>query len=603
MAKDVIRKFEANTDKILKLVTHNIYQDKDTAIRELISNAADACNKLPSSFNGEDRKILIKIKEKELHIIDNGIGLTQDEMIKNLGCIAHSDTEQFIQNDKNKKTNMIGNFGIGFYSAFLISESVQFYSKSSKEKDSKWFLWKSNGEKEYTIKEETPKEYKDKSYGSVIILTIKDENFLKPFNIKNVIKKYSDHIDTQIYLANKDQVEELVNEGKAIWLKSKNEIPEEEYLSFLKNKFHYSDKPLSIIHNNLEGSFEYINLFYIPLNKSLGFMSNKMKSDVHLYINQVLISSESVEILPKFLRFVYGVVHCSSLNLNISRDNIQNNTTLKKVQNISMKKVLENLTYEIKENREKYETFFKNYGDIIKEGLCDPASYNYDESLKEMILRSCLFFSAKEKKFISLEEFNQDQKDILYINAKSVQEGLSNTKVEKKITEGEDVLILTSHVDNFWSGNGFVFNKKSFVSIYHISKDEKDKKIEKSKDSTLCKKFKDILKDEVKDVFISETNANSPLSIILNTPNNMSRQMEQYLIQQSHLTEKAQPSLEIHINNAIIKKIEKNIDSNNINSIIKVLFYQAQINSGEELNNEKDFRDNINNLVTQLLPS
>ncbi len=597
--------FEANVQKLLHLVTHTVYQDKDQAIRELISNASDACNKLIQATNlnqvasHDDLKITVKLdaENKKIYIVDNGIGLTKIEMIDNLGCIANSGTEKFLESLKDKKnTNIIGKFGIGFYAAFLIADKVKFYSKSAIHNEGNWNVWISNGQDGYTIEEDSSV---DMPHGSIIELHIKESEFLEPFKLKNIIKKYSDHIDLPIVFKDKDK-EEKVNEGKALWLRPKNEITEEEYNEFAQTKFYHSDKPLSVIHNFLEGTFEYVSLFYIPFKKGLALISNRAKADVQLYINKVFIASETIEILPKFLRFVFGIVDCPSLHLNLSRENIQNNAVLKKLQTISIKKILETLIYEQKENRENYEEFFRNYGDILKEGLCDPASYGYDDSIKELLLKSCLFFSAKEQKMISLEEFN-DQEKILYINTKSISEGMGNLQVERHLAANNDVLILTSHVDNFWAGNGFSFKSKTFTSVHSVAQSDKDSKEKDSQDSLICQKFKHLLHGQVANVFISKDHASAPVSLILNTVNNMSAQMEKYLVEQNHLQERSKPTLEINVNHELIKKLEENLDSPIIDAIMYTLFCEAKISAGEEVSDIKGFRKSINDVIIKSL--
>ena len=600
--------FKADANKLLHILTDKIYENKDTAIREIISNASDACNKVIELSNlnkiqeYDTPKILLHLfkEKKELHIIDNGIGLTKDEMINNLGCIAKSGTEDFIKK-LEKNSELIGQFGIGFYSTFLIASEVQFYSKTITDINSKWHLWSSEGKETYKIEETNLPQYKDKKYGSVLILKIKEESFLDLFHLKNIIKKYSNHIKTEIYIQEEDKKEERINEGQAIWLRDKESITEQEYLDFLKNKFHHIDKPLSILHNFMEGNFEFVNLFFIPLKKSLGFMGNKTKSDIQLYINKVFIGAESLKILPRFLRFVYGVVDCPSLHLNINRENIQQNKLLQKVQNISTKKILDELIDKSKNNREEYIEFFNNYGEMIKEALCDPKSYNYDEKLKEKILQSCLFYSTKKQKMISLEEFNDKQESILYINAQSIEEGLHNTQVEKALNKDQDVLILTSHVDNFWSSNGFTFNNKSFVSVNHVSNNQKDDQIKQSKDSEICKKFKSVLGNKIQDVFLSTEESSAPISIQFNTMNNMSRQMERYLIQQNHIQEESKPYIEIYQENQLIKAIEQNINHTKIDQIIEILFNEAQIIAGENISDPKKFSNNINHIINIVL--
>lgn len=415
MAQTEKLEFGAETGKILNLMIHSLYTNKEIFLRELISNSADACDKLrylavadQNLSKVQEFKISIIINEKErtISLSDNGIGMNREDLIQNIGTIASSGTQKFLEkmtgNDK-KDHQLIGQFGVGFYSAFMVADKVEMITKKAGS-DDVW-EWVSDGQNSYEIKKADKSEAIE--HGTSIKLYLKEgmDEFLDSFRIKHIVKTYSDHIPFSIELTGADDKAEIINSGAALWAKDKNSITNDQYKDFYKSVAMQPDDPWLIMHNKNEGVVEFTNLLFIPSQKPFDLFHPDRKSRVKLFVKKVFIADEGIDLVPSNLRFLRGVVDSEDLPLNISRESLQYNSVISKIQKSITKKVYTELKKKLDKETESYNGFWTNFGACLKEGLCE-ATDN-----KESILDICLFKSALKDKLITLKEYIDDMKE------------------------------------------------------------------------------------------------------------------------------------------------------------------------------------------------
>jgi molecular chaperone HtpG len=617
------RKFNAETDKIFNLMVHSLYEKKEIFIRELISNSSDALDKLRYEAlkdeklqNSEDFKITFEIdKEKRILIIsDNGIGMNKDDLINNLGTIAGSGTQKFLDQltgDQKKDSQLIGQFGVGFYSCFMVADSVSVVSQKAGEDQA--YLWISSGNGEYQI-EESPEKLGN---GTRITLHIKEgeDEFLDAHRIKNIAGSYSNHIAFKIIYKEKDAEDEVINEGKAIWLKNKSEISEEEYKEFYKSiSFMGDDEPWMTLHNHAEGVVEYSNLLFIPSKKPFDLFHPDRMTRVKLYIKRVLIS-EKLEIIPQYLRFLRGVVDSADLQLNISRETVQNDAKVKKISDAVSKKTLRELAKKLEKDRENYLSFWNNFGAVVKEGLCDGGEP------RDEILATCLFQTNKDENCISLKEYKErmpeDQKSIYFITANDREAALASPQIEGFIKKGYEVIILTDHVDDFWVNVVFEYDGVPFKSVTKAGKDlegeenksedsEEDKKDDKQQENKvsqkLIEKIKEVLGNHVMDVRTTARLSESPVCITVDE-SGMDIRLERFMLENKQLAAPMPKIFEINPDHSIIKTLEKQAEEdkadNKFSDTVKLLFAQANIIEGEPVPDIKGFSNVLNRLIEQ----
>jgi molecular chaperone HtpG len=477
MTERTTHKFSAETDKIFKLMIHSLYENKEIFVRELISNASDACDKLrykaiekPALLQDEELAITIEVNKaaKTITFRDNGIGMTKQELLENLGTIARSGTQRFLEGltgDARKDSQLIGQFGVGFYSVFMIAEYVTVLSQAAGTDAA--HIWQSNGEGDFTI-EDAPTPI---GHGTIITLKLKDdaEEFLDKFRLKHIIKTYSNHVAFKITLVENGVKEEdatapeVINEGKAIWLKDKSEISADDYAEFYRSIANMGDdQPLITFHNRAEGTIEYTNLLFVPSRKPFDLYHPDRETRVRLYIKKVLIS-EKMDIIPRYLRFLRGVVDSNDLPLNISRETVQSGSNVGKIKTSITKRVLKDLAKMANTSRTDYLKFWENYGPVLKEGLCDGVEPRDD------ILEACLFQTSKDESLVTLKEYKErmveGQKSIYFLIADSREQALSSPQLEGFLAKGYEVLLLTDSVDDFWTNVLFDYQKVPFRSV------------------------------------------------------------------------------------------------------------------------------------------
>lgn len=632
--------FDVEVGKVLNLMINSLYTNKDVAVRELISNAADACDKLrylaaqQSDILKENEELKISIttnKAKRLLIIsDNGIGMNREELIQNLGTIARSGTENFIKSltgDKQKDVQLIGQFGVGFYSSFMVADKVSVVSR--KFDSEKSYKWESDGSSNFQISdlensEEEPE--KDIQRGTKITLHLKEnaDDFLDRFHIKHIVQTYSDHINIKIEFIPENLEAgakiEALNSASALWTKAKEEITPEQYQGFFKHISHLPGDPFMTIHNKVEGMVTYTNLLFIPATKPFDLFHPDRKTSVKLYAKKVFIS-EDLNLVPAYLRFLRGLVDSDDLPLNISRETLQHNVVLEKIKKSVVKKVLSELKKKSIESEEEYLKFWNNFGAVLKEGLCESSE------ARENILEICRFYSSKSPdKFISLAEYlerakpNQDK--IYFLSGESVDKIKASPQLEMFIKKDVEVLFLTDSVDEFWVTVALPYKEKEFQSVnrHDVDLENVDKAEEENaeidndnnpkepeiKDVTtsqfegLINFIKETLGEKIKDVRISKKLTGSPVCLAVDA-GSMDIRLERFLLEQKQIQAGTAKILEINPTNQIIKSLNENYldEAKKIESCDKIftLFDLACIIEDEPINDAKDFSRRLQSLM------
>ena len=465
--------FQAEVSKLLDLVANSLYSEREIFLRELISNSADACEKLrylaikKEGILGNNKKLSIHIifykKKKIIEVKDNGIGMNKKDLIDNLGTIARSGTNKFIEAIKSKKESdlsAIGQFGVGFYSSYMVAENVDVLSKYAEEKET--YLWSSKGKNNYTIEKSSKNER-----GTNVILKIKkdSEEFLDSLKLRSIITKYSNYIPFPIYLNDlfSKEKEEKINEGEAIWVKDKKNIKEDDYKQFYKNISFYFDDPLKTIHFNAEGIINYTALLYFPTTQPMDLFNPERKNKIKLYVQKVFITDDCEDIIPAWLRFIPGIIDSQDISLNISREMLQNNPVINKIKKGITNKILNELNLLVKNDKEKYNNFFKNFGSVIKEGL-----YEFNE-FHQKILPLLRFQSSESDNYWTLDDYikktNKEKKEIFYFANVEKNHIKNSPQLETFIEKKIPVLFMTDPVDDFWIPNINNYKDKEFKSI------------------------------------------------------------------------------------------------------------------------------------------
>jgi len=600
--------FNAEVSKLLHLMIYSLYSNKEIFLRELISNAADALDKLHLlTLTDEkyksidfDPKITITIDEieKRLIISDNGIGMDDVDLVENLGTIAKSGTKQFLENlnsDDKKSAQLIGQFGVGFYSAFMVANRVEVISK--KVLDDKAWIWRSDAAKEFEIDEVN----KD-SHGTDVILYLKkeDEEFLNDFRIKEIVKKYSDHIPYKIFLKINDKVEQI-NRASALWKLSKSEIKEEEYKEFYKTISHDNNDPLYWIHTRAEGTLEYNTLFYIPSTRPLDLFRADYEPGVKLYVKNVFIM-EDKDLIPTYLRFIRGIIDSEDLPLNVSREMLQHNVILTKIKKSSVKKILTELKKLKNSDKEKYLKFWNLFGKVLKEGLVS------DFENKETLLDLILFKTSKSDEYIDFQTYvgrmKKDQKSIYYlIGEKELKDSPLLDRFNK---DGIEVILFNDDIDSFVIPSIFEYKEKKLKSISSTEVDEDFKNLdtldeEKYKD--LTEAIKKSLKDKVKDVKVTTRLVSSPACLVFDKDD---PEFQTYLMlkQMGNFDAKEpKPILEINPNHEIFTKLVLKNDFSLIDEIAHIIYNESRVLEGMEIDEPSKFAQNINKILSKAIKS
>ena len=612
--------FQTEVNDLLNLMIHSLYSNKEIFLRELISNSNDALDKLNYLCLTDEKykslsytpRIDIKVDEKAktLTISDNGIGMDKDELIANLGTIARSGTKGFMQSlsgDAKKDSSLIGQFGVGFYSAFMVASKIEVISKRAL--GEKAYKWTSDA-KSYEI-EDTQKD----GFGTDIILHLNDDEFANSWRIEEIVKKYSNHIpypifmDKESYVAPKEGEKEgtyetkneQINKANALWRLNKASLKEQDYNDFYKQISHDSSDPLLYIHTKAEGKIEYSTLFYVPSIEPFDLFRVDYQSGVKLYVKRVFITDDAKELLPPYLRFIKGVIDVEDLPLNVSREILQENAIMRTVKEQSVKKILSELA-KVKDNdREKYIKFYKLFGKVLKEGL-----YGFNAE-KEQILDLCLFKSSKRDGLISLKEYKEamkeDQKSIYYISGNN-ENMLRNSPLLESFKKNDiEVLIMDEEIDTIVMPMVNEFDKTPLKSVSHADINDEiknDEKVDESKVANTLVKMKEILKDEVKDVRLS-SRLSSSAAVLIYDKNDPDYAMQEMLKQmgQGANAPKVKPILEINADHEIFAKLEKNEAM--VYDIAPLLLDMARLNEGMSLENPAKFSELLTKVMIKAI--
>jgi molecular chaperone HtpG len=617
--------FQTEVSQLLHLIVHSLYSHKEIFLRELVSNSSDALDKLKYlTLTQEEYKKLdfsprIDITFDEdassIEVSDNGIGMNEEDLVENLGTIAKSGTKNFLEKltgDKQKDANLIGQFGVGFYSCFMVADNVEVITKKAGEEEA--FKWTSDGKGGYDI-EKTDRE----SFGTTVLLHLGEEGkeFASRWRIENVIKKYSNHIPFPIFLTytetpydedekKKKEPEtkvEQINAASALWKRTKSEITDEEYKEFYKTIGHDTEDPLYYIHTQAEGTLEYTTLFYIPKKAPFDMYQADYQPGVKLYIKRVFITDDDKELLPTYLRFLRGVIDSEDLPLNVSREILQQNRTMATIRSQSVKKFLSELNSLSTSNPELYTQFIEEYNRPLKEGLYS------DFSNREALLELIRFKSTEEEGFTSLaaykERMKEDQKAIYYITGEDEDTLRNSPLLEAYREKGIEVLVMDDEIDEIVVP---AIGKYGDIELKAVNrsdtgedlKTEKDKKKEKEV-KPLLKKIKDALGDRVKDVKASSRLSDSP-SCIVADENDPTMQMQQMLkaMGQKDIPD-FKPILEINPNHQIVEGLNTTEDEKVIEDVSFLLLEQAMLVEGVELKKPADFVKRLNRILSKAL--
>ena len=606
--------FEADTGKILNIVINSLYSDRDIFLRELLSNASDAIHKRkllgqtqPDILNSDEDQILVVVDEKKktVEIIDTGIGLNADDLTETLGTIARSGTSSFLDSieeasdSKNAAKSLIGKFGVGFYSAFMVAEKVVVTTRKAGENGAN--TWESDGKAGYKItavSDEHP-------VGTSIKLFLRKDakEYADLHKLKGLIKKYSDHIIVPIFVQSKDVEKEQANSAQALWTKSPSEVSEEEYSEFYKASLGAFDEPYITLHNKTEGSIDFTNLLYIPKTAPFDLFEPERKTKVSLYINRVFISQDVDGVIPTWLRFVKGILDTTSLDLNVSREMVQNSPVIKKISKSVTKRILSELKKKLKKDEAGYDTFWEQFGKVLKEGLYE--DYEYRDKIAE-ITRA---YSLKHQKLISLDAYLEEMADkqdkIYYLTADTLKQAKTSPHLEGFKAKDIDVLLMTDPIDAFWMSQMGAYKEKSFLSISRdkydlseLSEETPNEAANEAETNSLALLIKDCLGDAVEDVKVTTSLVESPVRLVAGE-GGLDFNLERILKAQNPEFEGSKKTLEVNAEHSLVRKIP-DLSPELQKALSRVLFEQARVLDGEMPSDPQQFSKDLIAIGTAL---
>ncbi len=615
MATKQTHEFQTEVSQLLNLMIHSLYSNKEIFLRELISNASDAIDKL--KFESLSNKKLIEKgqelgiqidtdeKAKTITITDNGIGMTEQEVMDNIGTIANSGTKKFLEGldkDQAQDSNLIGQFGVGFYSAFIIAKKVVLTTRKAGDKNENGTVWTSAGKGEYSIENAV---VENPGTSITLFLKAEEKEFLESYRLKGIISKYSDHITVPIKMLKtdeegKNQEYEIVNKAKAFWTEDKSSLKQEDYDEFYKSLTYDFDGPLTQIHSKVEGNLEYTSLLFIPKKAPYDMWEPKRKAGVKLYAKRVFIMEDNEELMPLYLRFIKGIIDTADLPLNVSREILQGSKVVDTIRKANVKRVLSELEKMSKKDPEKYSEFWSEFGMVMKEGIVEDFA-NKDKIAS--LLRFTSTQSSGNDQNVSLADYvsrmKDDQKYIYYVTAESYQAAKGSPHLEIFKKKDIEVLLLSDRVDEWLATNFGEFEGKSLRSIAKGDLEDLDTKEDKKKKEKVAKDFKDviskvkeILDSQVKDVKISNRLNESP-SCLVADENEMGGNMERILKSLGQDVPETKPILEINPTHPLVERLKNKVDED----LVKVLFDQAILSEGGQLKDPGEFVKRMNSLI------
>ena len=625
-AKKETLSFQTEVKQLLNLMIHSLYSNKEIFLRELVSNASDACDKLRFEAlsdsalyeNEEDLGITIEFDKEAgtVTITDNGVGMTREEVVANIGTIANSGTKKFLDNltgEQAKDAQMIGQFGVGFYASFIVADNVTVETRRAGLTAEHGVRWHSSGEGEFDL-ENINKENR----GTTIILHLKkdEQEFADDWRLRSIINKYSDHISLPISMKKRDDKGELtdeleaVNKASALWTRSKSEIKDEEYNEFYKHVAHDFDEPLSWLHNRVEGTQEYTTLFYLPKRAPFDMFERDQKKGIKLYVKRVFIMDDADQLMPNYLRFVKGVVDSDDLPLNISREILQKNKHIDTIRGASIKKILSHLEKMAKNKAEDYALFWKEFGRVLKEG---PAE---DSANKEKIAKLFRYASTNNDSDIedvSLDDYisrmKEGQDKLYYITGDSYAAVKNSPHLELFRKKDIEVILMHDRVDewmmsylNEYDGKSFVNIAKGELDLGDLEDKEDKKKAEKAAQDyeSLLKQMTESLGEKVKEVRVSTRLTSSPSCLVVEQQD-MAVSMQKILKQAGHEIPNVEPILEINVEHPLVKRLRDEQDDAKFSDWSHLLFDQAMLSEGGQLEDPVLFVTRINELLLETM--
>jgi len=621
--------FQTEAKQLLQLMIHSLYSNREIFLRELISNASDASDKLrfealenPALLE-DDSELAIRIEiDKDagtLTITDNGIGMSREDAISHLGTIARSGTAQFMQSlsgDKKKDSQLIGQFGVGFYSAFMVADKVEVFSRRAGQDASAGVRWESHGESEFVVED-----IERAQRGTSVVLHLKEEakEYLETWTLRSIIKRYSDHISLPVMmlgtLSEDDQKEgkeaewETVNQATALWTRPKSDVTDEEYKEFYKHISHDFDDPLTWGHNRVEGKLEYTSLLYVPSHAPFDLWNREAPRGLKLYIQRTFIMDDAEQFLPLYLRFVKGVVDSADLPLNVSREILQKSAAVDSMKSAVTKRVLDMLEYMATEQAEDYQTFWNTFGQVMKEGPAEDYA-NRDKIAK--LFRFATTHTDKPDQNQSLtdyvERMREGQDSIYYVVADNFLTAKNSPHLEVFRKKGIEVLLLSDRIDEWMIGYLGEFEGKRLKDVARgdldlgdlddeVAKQEREKAQEAAKD--LVERVSKVLDGKVESVRVTTRLTESPACLVVGD-HDMGMQMKRIMQAAGQDVPDSKPIMELNPDHPLVKKLDMESDEDRFASLTTVLFEQAQLASGDELEDPAAYVHRLNKLLLEL---
>ena len=626
-ANSETRGFETEVNQLLDLMIHSLYSNKEIFLRELISNASDACDRLrfsaisDAALYEDDIELKIKVgydkEARTITISDNGIGMTRDEVIEHIGTIAKSGTRSFLDamtGDEKKDARLIGQFGVGFYSSFIVAEEVILRTRRAGVPAEEGVEWISQGKGEYRISS-----FEKPTRGTEIVLKLRDgeDEFLNDWKLRSIITSYSDHIDFPVVMDRTVETgeeggetaveEETVNQASALWTRPRNEISDDEYREFYKHVAHDFDEPLDWNHSRVEGTNEYTTLFYIPSRAPFDLYDRETRHGIKLYVQRVFIMEDTEKLLPRYLRFVRGLIDSSDLPLNVSREILQGSKLIDNIRSGATKKVLGMLEKIARNDPEKYRKFWKEFGKVLKEG---PAEDFANREKIAKLLRFASTHNADGEQNVSLDDYigrmHEGQDKIYYIAADSHSAAKNSPHLEIFRKKGIEVLLLSDRVDEWLTAHLMEYEGKKLQSVAKGELDlgddeESEKELEKKSKAAekLIERMKKALEDRAEDVRVTNRLTDSPACIVLNEQD-MAMHMQRILKEAGHDLPSSKPILEINPDHPIVRKLESEKSKKKFADWYSILFDQAVLAEGGQLEDPAGFVAKLNKMLVTI---
>jgi molecular chaperone HtpG len=623
------RGFETEVTQLLDIMIHSLYSNKDIFLRELISNASDACDRLrfsaisDASLYEEDIELKIKVgydkDQRTITISDNGIGMTREEVIDHIGTIAKSGTQSFLDSitgDDKKDAKLIGQFGVGFYSSFIVADEVTLRTRKAGQAADQGVEWVSEGKGDYKIGSV------DKSdRGTEIILHLREgeDEFLNDWKLRSIITAYSDHIDFPVIMEKTVEAdaevengetsieEETVNQASAMWTRTRSEITDDDYREFYKHVAHDFEDPIAWSHNRVEGTNEYTSLLYIPSRAPYDLYDRESSNGIKLYVQRVFILEDAEKLMPRYLRFVRGLIDSNNLPLNVSREILQGSKIIDSIRSGSVKKILSMLEKIAKNDPEKYQKFWQEFGKVMKEG---PAEDFANREKISKLLRFATTHSGDEEQNVSLDDYlgrmQEGQDKIYYIAADSHSAAKNSPHLEIFRKKGIEVLLLSDRVDEWLTSHLMEFEGKKLQSVakgeLDLGKDDESEKALEAKAKSaekLLKRMKKALQDKAEDVRVTNRLTDSPACIVLNEQD-MAMHMQRLLKEAGHEMPSSKPILEINPDHPIVKKLDTEKSKKKFADWSDILFDQALLAEGGQLDDPAGFVAKLNQMLVTI---